>query len=122
MRNYNDLTVWQRAHALVLAVFECTDAVGRGAPPGLVSQFRRSAMTIPTNLAKGCGYDSRREFARYLAIAAASAVELEYQLQLARDLGVLSELQYGPLTSETIAVRRMCRALRDHVLREERLA
>ncbi len=122
MRDYRHLTAWQRAHALTLAVFRCTDRVGRRGPPGLVSQIRRAVMTIPTNIAEGCGHDSRREFARYLAIAAASAVELEYLFRLANDLGVIDAAQHETLCVETVAVRRMCRGLRARVLQEEHLA
>jgi four helix bundle protein len=122
MRDYRHLTVWQRSHALVLTVFRCTDRVARRGPPGLVSQIRRAVMTIPTNLAEGCGHDSRREFARYLAIASASAVELEYLLRLAHDLGVIDAPQHESLAAETVAVRRMCRGLRARVLQDEHLA
>ncbi len=76
-------------------------------------------MTIPTNLAEGCGHDSRREFARYVAIAAASAVELEYLLRLAHDLEVIDSAQHATLHDETVAVRRMCRGLRAYALRDE---
>jgi four helix bundle protein len=122
MRNYNQLTAWQRAHALVLSIFRSTDHVGRRGPPGLVSQLRRAAMAIPTNLAEGCGHDSRREFARYVAIASASAVELDYLLLLAHDLGVIDAAAHARLEAETVAVRRMCRGLRTFVLRDESAA
>ncbi len=121
MRNYLNLHVSQRAHVLAFAVLSCTDANGHSRPPGITRKLQRAAIAIPTNLAKGCGHDSRRVFARYIATAAASAMRLEYLLLLARDLGVLSELQYGPLATESIAVRRMCRTLRHRVLREQPL-
>jgi four helix bundle protein len=121
MRNFQNLSVAQRAHALALAVTSCTGPDSPDGPPGVTPQLQRAAIAIPTNLAKGCGYDSRRVFARYIDRAAASAMRLDYLLLLARDLGVLSELQYGPLAAETIAVRRMCHALRQHVIREERI-
>jgi four helix bundle protein len=119
MRDYTQLKVWQRAHALVLSVFRSTDRVGRRGPPGLVSQLRRAVMTIPTNLAEGCGHDSQREFARYVAIASASAVELEYLLRMAHDLEVIDAAQHAMLHEETVAVRRMCRGLRAYALRGE---
>ena len=119
MRDYHQLHVWQRSHALVLAAFRATEQFRRSGPPGLVGQLRRAAMAIPTNLAEGCGHDSRREYARFVSIAAASAVELSYLLELGRDLGVVGRDAYVALTAETTAVRRMCRGLRKQLLEAE---
>jgi four helix bundle protein len=116
MRDYKQILAWQRAHALVLSVYHATDHKQRCGPPGLVGQIRRAVMAIPTNIAEGCGHNSPREFARFLAISCASAVELEYLLQLARDLDVIEPNAYASTTSETIAVRRMCHALRSKLL------
>jgi four helix bundle protein len=121
MRDYQQLTVWRRAHALVVAAFRGTERARRRGVPGLVGQLRRAVMAIPTNIAEGCGHESRREYARFLAIAAASATELEYLLLLAKDLGILAAEDHVALTAETIAVRRMCRALRARVLAEDSL-
>jgi four helix bundle protein len=119
MRDYEQLHVWRRSHALVLAAFRASEKARRSGPPGLVGQLRRAAMAIPTNIAEGCGHDSRREFARFVSIAAASAVELQYLLRLSRDLGVIVPDAYAELAAETTAVRRMCRGLRKHLRSEE---
>jgi len=116
MRDYKRLQAWRRAHTLVLSVYEATDHKQRNGPPGLVGQIRRAAMAIPTNIAEGCGHASPREFARFLAIACASAVELEYLLLLARDLGVIPHAVHGSNATETVGVRRMCHSLRSKVL------
>ncbi len=76
-------------------------------------------MAIPTNIAEGCGCESRRDYARFLGIATASAVELEYLLQLAGEVRHISPANGERLRVEAVEVRRMCRALRQRVLGEE---
>jgi four helix bundle protein len=119
MRDYQRIRVWRRAHALVLSVFDATNIERRHAPPGLIGQIQRAVMAIPTNIAEGCGHASSREFARFLAIACGSAVELEYLLLLARDLGVLAQDRYDGIASETVSIRRMCFSLRRRVVSAE---
>ena len=85
MKNFRDLTVWDTAHQLTLATYRHTI----GFPPeeryGLVSQIRRSAASIPANIAEGCGRRGNSEFHRFLTIAMGSASELEYHFLLAKD-------------------------------------
>src|SRR5690348_6525884 len=83
----------------------------RGEYPGLVSQLRRAAASIPTNIAEGCGHSTRREFARFLQMAMASASELEYHLLLAVDLGLLQRRDYEALDAAVTEVKRMLTAL-----------
>ena len=76
-----------------------------------------SAESIAFNIVEGCGAFSAREFARFLEIAIKSATELEYQLQLAHENGVLAKSSCEALTRETIEVRRMLIGLRKAVLK-----
>ena len=64
-------------------------------------------MSIPANIAEGCGRQGRKELARFTEIALASATELEYHLLLARDLGELPAASHAPLEARTIRVKRM---------------
>ena len=82
--------MWQKAHGLVLDVYRATAAFPTEERYGLTAQVRRSAASIATNIAEGCGRDGERELARFLAIAAGSASETEYRILLARDLDYLS--------------------------------
>jgi four helix bundle protein len=118
MRAFRTLTVWEKAHVLTLAVFRSTKSIRRGEYPGLVSQLRRAAASIPTNIAEGCGHSTRREFARFLQMAMASASELEYHLLLVVDLGLLPRRDYDKLDAAVTEVKRMLAAL----IRRVRLA
>ena len=89
MKDFRKLEVWEKAHALTLSVYHAADPFPREELYGLTSQIRRAAVSIPTNIAEGCGRGSEAELARFLQIAMGSASEVEYELLLARDLGFL---------------------------------
>ena len=107
MGDYRKLQVWERAHQLTLGVYEDTRALPKDELFGLTGPLRRSASSIPANLAEGCGRNSDAELARFSAIAMGSANEIDDHLLLARDLGYLSSEQYDRLASESQGVSRM---------------
>lgn len=78
---------------------------------GLVSQIRRSAASVPTNIAEGCGRGGNAEFIRFLRIASGSCSETEYLLLLAGDLGYVPAEKTEELVGETQAIRKMLAAL-----------
>jgi four helix bundle protein len=75
-----------------------------------------AAESVAFNIVEGCGSTSSKEFARFLDISIKSTCELEYQLQLASDSGLLSRRAWSPLSAETIEIRRMLCGLRRKVL------
>ena len=77
---------------------------------GLVSQIRRACSSIPINIAEGCGRGSDKELARFIDIATGSASEVEYQLQLAKDLEYIGEEPHVNLTGKVTEIRRMLAA------------
>ncbi len=83
MRNFRELQVWQKAHSLALSVYQVTATFPAHELYGLSSQMRRCCVSIPANIAEGCGRGSHAELAHFLQIARGSASELEYQLLLA---------------------------------------
>jgi len=82
---------------------------------GLSSQIRRSATSIGSNIAEGCGRRGDTELSRFLQIAAGSASELEYQLLLAHDLDFMSDSQYRQVSEEVTGVKRMLASLMQKV-------
>jgi len=107
MKDFHKLNVWERAHKLTLKIYSITQGFPKAELYGLVSQIRRSSASIPTNLAEGCGRNSKAETIQFFNIAIGSASELEYQLLLAHDLNYLEEKTYLDLSGELIEVRRM---------------
>ncbi len=111
MQDFRKLRVWQAAHALTLAVYGATKGFPKEERYELTSQVRRAAVSVPSNIAEGCGRGSRRDAAQFFQIAMGSACELEYQLLLARDLGFLTEPDYTKLESAVRNVKRMLAGL-----------
>jgi len=74
---------------------------------GLTSQIRRASVSIPANMAEGCGRGGDAELCRFLQIAMGSASELEYHFLPARDLGQLGDTEYEALAGEVTEVKRM---------------
>jgi len=111
MQDYCKLDVWVKAHQLTLELYRATTRVSDRSFPGLVSQMRRSASSIPANIVEGCGHATQAELARFLQIACASANELSYHLLLARDLGALPAVPYARLEARTTQVRQMLAGL-----------
>ena len=107
MRDFKKLKVWQRSHQLVLDIYKSTEKFPKIELYGLTSQIRRSAVSIPSNIAEGCGKEGQAEFARYLRIAMGSASELEYQLILSHDLKYLSEEYFHVLEDEVTQLKKM---------------
>jgi len=89
IRTYRDLVAWQRAMELAEEVYRATAAFPGDEKFGLVSQMRRAAVSIPSNIAEGFGRKRRAEFKRFLEIARGSLFELQTQAELARRLGWL---------------------------------
>jgi four helix bundle protein len=111
MQDYKKLSVWAKSHQLVLLVYQATGSVPERKFPGLTSQIRRAAASIPANIAEGCGHTGSRELARFLGIAVASSFELAYHLQLASDLEMLSKSDFARLDARTEQVKRMLSSL-----------
>src|SRR5687768_15199127 len=91
MQNYKELKVWEKAHLFTLSVYEQTKLFPKEELYSLTNQLRRSASSIPANIAEECGKHSKQEFAHYLNIALGSANESEYFLILSKDLKYLLE-------------------------------
>ncbi|HYM16913.1 MAG TPA: four helix bundle protein [Dehalococcoidia bacterium] len=111
LKDFRDLQVWEKSHRLVLAVYPATKSFPRDELFGLTSQIRRSASSIPANIAEGCGRRTSADFARSLQIAMGSASELEYHLLMSRDLGYLDAATYQQLDAQVVEVKRMLAAL-----------
>ena len=86
-RTFRDLTVWKKAHAFVLAVYEYTSGFPRTEIYGLSAQFRRAAVSVPANIAEGFKKRGDPDKVRFLNIAQGSLEECRYYLVLASDLG-----------------------------------
>lgn len=86
MRDYRELVVYQAGKALALSVYRETGYFPKVEMFGLVSQMRRCAMSITSNIAEGCSRDSQKDFVRFIEIALGSSMELSSQIEIATEL------------------------------------
>jgi four helix bundle protein len=93
VRSYRDLVVWKKSMALVLDVYRSTQSFPRTETYGLVSQLRRAAVSVPSNIAEGQARLTTGEFKQFLGQARGSLVEVETQIAIARELGYLALLK-----------------------------
>ena len=107
MKDFKELRVWAAAHELTLCIYGLTRQFPKDEAYGLTSQVRRSAASIGANIAEGCGRRSDGEMTRFLQIARGSASETEYHLLLARDLGLLSQVDFHKAEKKLVEVQRM---------------
>ncbi len=107
VRTFQDLIVWQKAHALTLNVYQATRKFPSDEKYGIISQMRRSAYSVPSNIVEGHSRRSKKEFGRFLSIAAASLSELRYFMILSRDLGHLNLEEYEKLYQNAQEVGRI---------------
>jgi four helix bundle protein len=120
MYPFKRLSVWEKAHALTVRVYEIADGPAAKRYPGLFSQLRRSVAAIPANIAEGAGHSTDPQFNRFLEIALASAYEADYHLLLARDLHAITGRDFAHLEAQLSEVKQMMMGLRKRVL--ERIA
>jgi four helix bundle protein len=111
MGDFVKLTVWQKAHAVALAVYRETARWPKHELFGLVSQSRRAAVSVPANIAEGCGKNSDAELARHARGSLGSASELSYYLILAHDLSYMTGPDRNDLQDSLSEVRRMLASL-----------
>jgi four helix bundle protein len=111
MKDFKKLKVWEKAHRLTLDVYKASATFPPEELYGLTSQIRRSCLSIPSNIAEGCGRGSDTDFARFLQISMGSSSEVEYLLILGRDLQILTSDYYETLSDDVIQVKRMLTSL-----------
>ena len=112
VNGFQDLIVWQKAHELVLKIYKTTRVFPEDEKFGIVSQIRRSAVSICANIAEG-GSKSTKDFIRFLDIARGSLEETKYHLILSRDLHYCTEEQFHYLFNSANEIGKMLFGLRN---------
>jgi four helix bundle protein len=107
MKNYKNLVVWKKAHETVVDVYKVSKYFPKEEQYGLTSQLRRAAMSVPTNIAEGCGKYTQNDFAKYLQDAQGSIQEVEYLSLLAYDLEYLRKETYEKIEKQAGEVKAM---------------
>ena len=116
MQNYRQIKAWQRGHAIAIAIHRIARGFTRQGFATLRSQLSRAADSVPSNIVEGCGANSPLDFARYLDTSIKSANEVEWRLQMARDLDLIPPDTWSALTNEIVEIRKMTYGYRKQAL------
>ena len=111
MKDFRQLKVWEKAHIVTLSVYKESGNFPKEELYGLTSQIRRASVSIPSNIAEGCGRKTDADFARFVQISMGSATEVEYQLLLAHDLKYIKDEIYSELHKNVEDIKRMLASL-----------
>lgn len=112
LQGHRDLECWKFAMKLVRDVYVITKRFPKDELYGLTSQIRRAAVSIPSNVAEGYGRKSRRELRKFIGNAIGSLLELETQIEIARDLNYLDANAAAGLLKDTLRLTQLLNGLR----------
>ncbi|HVW16178.1 MAG TPA: four helix bundle protein [Mucilaginibacter sp.] len=107
MHNLKELKIWNKAIDLTVDVYKATADFPSDERFGLVSQSRRSAVSIPSNIAEGAGRNSKKEFSNFLGIANGSSYELQTQLVISNRLNLLGDEVLNNLLGQIDELQKM---------------
>ncbi|TCD27264.1 four helix bundle protein [Pedobacter psychrodurus] len=107
MNNLKELKIWNKAIDLAVDVYKATSTFPSDERFGLISQSRRAAVSIPSNIAEGAGRNSVKEFNNFLGIANGSSYELQTQLVIANKLAILESEILDPLLTQIDELQKM---------------
>jgi four helix bundle protein len=109
--SYRDLVVWQKALTFVTEIYRVTGKFPDNERYGLVSQLRRAAVSIPSNIAEGQGRLTEGEFRQFLGHARGSLLEVETQLLIAQELGFLDSVRFVAIEEHSKEIGRLLNGL-----------
>ena len=107
MHNLKELKIWKKAIDLAIDVYKATENFPKEEKYGLTSQTRRSAVSVPSNIAEGAGRNSDKEFSHFLGISNGSSYELQTQLIISNKLNLLSDTTVEPLLYRIDEIQKM---------------
>lgn len=107
MNNYKNLEIWKRSVKLATDIYQITKNFPEEEKYGLVSQLRRCAVSLPSNIAEGAGRGSGKDFKRFVNIAYGSSCELETQLLIAHKLEFVAIDTYKTIENEITEIQKM---------------
>jgi four helix bundle protein len=109
--SFKDLKAWQEAHGLVLIIYKITKKFPKDEMFGLVSQMRRCAVSIVSNIVEGFARRNKKEKIQFYSIARASLVELQSQILIAKDIDYLPVAEFDIIVSQLDKVHKLINGL-----------
>jgi four helix bundle protein len=111
VRSYRDLIAWQKSIDFVTEIYRCTRTFPKEETYGLISQLRRAAVSVPSNIAEGHARLTTGEFRQFLGHALGSLTEIETQIQIANRLGYIGREDLNWLLAHSTEIGKVVRGL-----------
>jgi four helix bundle protein len=111
MNSYRDLIVWQKSMVFVTELYKVSSHFPEAEKFGLLSQVRRSAVSIASNIAEGYGRNYTKDYIRFLQIARGSLFECQTQLEIGLNLGYLTHQDFTGITNISLEIEKMLNSL-----------
>ncbi|WP_294207099.1 four helix bundle protein [uncultured Chryseobacterium sp.] len=115
MHHFEKLLFWQKSMVLAKNIYLACQRIHNDEKFGLISQIKRSVISIPSNIAEGSGRNSDKEFNHFLAIALGSAFELQTQLILTKELNLLPEDEVNTVLGDIAEIQRMIYSFKNNL-------
>lgn len=111
IKSFTDLDAWKEGHRLVLMIYEITRSFPKEEIFGLLSQMRRCAISITSNVAEGFSRQSYKEKAQFYSVAQGSVTELQNQLLISKDIGLIAKEKFNEIAMQSIKVHKIINGL-----------
>ena len=111
MKSYRDLIVWNKSMSLVTLIYFALKKFPDEEKFGLVSQIKRSSVSIPSNIAEGYGRNYTKDYSRFLQIARGSLYEMQTQIEISKNLNFISEVDINEIFKLTLEIEKMLNSL-----------
>ncbi len=106
MRDYNQFSFWDDSHKLAVEIYNLTKSFPKSELYGVTNQLRRASLSLPTNIAEGCGRDSVQELTRFMVIANGSNTEVQYLLFFCFEVKLLNGELFQQLNNKTLSIKK----------------
>ncbi len=111
IKSFTDLNSWKEAHKLCLGIYSLTRSFPTEEKYGIVSQMRRAAVSMTSNIAEGFSRRSYADKSHFYSMALGSNTELQNQILIARDLGYMTHSDYNELVNQFVVVNKLLNGL-----------
>ncbi len=114
-KNYENLDIWKKSINLATIIYKTTKSFPKDELYGLISQIRRAAVSVSSNIAEGAGRGSKKEFLRFIMISLGSLNELESQIVIAKNLNYIKEEEFQNLSSKVEELGNLLGGFRNYL-------
>lgn len=116
--NFRELNIWKRSKDLCISIYKITQVFPKEEMFGLTSQIRRSSVSVPSNIAEGCGRNTQKQLVQFLNIAMGSLTELETQVIISDELSYIGSEKAKVILDEIDQIQKMLNVFKSSIIKQ----